>query len=182
MERREFLTGSLFGAGAFGLALTSLDWMSCGALGAVAVKGRWQVFSSDEGETLSAVAGRIVAPLDAQELAVAAKIDSLLAGADIDTQTDFKRLLWLFDTVFAALFFEGRLSRFRDLGVEEQDRVLGSWRDSHLPFRRSGFQALQRLCLAVAYATPSVYPGIGYPGPPRLVRPDGSTAGGMPQP
>jgi hypothetical protein len=46
--------------------------------------------------------------------------------------------------------------------------------------RRSGFQALQRLSLAMAYSDPRTYEGIGYPGPPVLLRPDGSQVGGTP--
>jgi hypothetical protein len=77
----------------------------------------------------------------------------------------------------ASLAFDGRLTRFTELSPEAQDLALTQWRDSRIPDRRSGFQALQRLCAAVTYSNASLYAGIGYPGPPILVRRDGSTAG-----
>ncbi len=180
MERREFIKVTAGSA----VALATV----AAGIGGIAFESRREpspgtghkVFSHSEARTLSAAASRIVAPLDAEQLQVVTKIDSLLAAADDVTQRDFRRLLWLFGTVFGSLFFEGRLLPFVSLGPEAQDAVLAGWRDSRLPFRRSGFQALQRLCLAVAYATPSLYADIGYPGPPMLVRPDGTTVGGMP--
>lgn len=181
MERREFIQ---LAAG----STVALTWASgiesCEGHARLQtlLNGERRVFSPAEAATLSAVASRIVAPLDAQKLQVVTKIDSLLAAADNLTQHDFRQLLWLFGSIFGSLFFEGRLLPFISLGPEAQDEVLASWRDSRLAFRRSGFQALQRLCLAVAYATPSLYPDIGYPGPPMLVRPDGATVGGMPAP
>jgi len=179
MDRRKFLRGGL--GGALFLAVTT-------PLGLWAFKHRrgaplprdLKVFSDPEAATLAAVADRMVAPLNARELQVVTKIDSLLAAADDLTQLDLKRLLWVLGSAFGSLFFEGRLTSFTAMGPEEQEKVLTSWRDSRLDFRRSGFQALQRLCLAVAYATPSLYPAIGYPGPPFLVRPDGATVGGLP--
>jgi hypothetical protein len=177
MERRTFLKGTLTGAAVLAVGTSARSESPAGH-----ADQKLRVFSPAEAATLSAAAARVVAPLDARELQVVAKIDSLLAGADDLAQGDLKRLLWVFDSAFASLFFDGRLARFEDLGPAEQDAALASWRDSRLPFRRSGFQALQRLCLAVTYATPSVYPAIGYPGPPFLVRPDGVTVGGMPAP
>jgi hypothetical protein len=173
MERRAFLKGTLAGGVAFGLGF--------GPEGCGPRAQRRKVFSDDEAATLDAVAAGIVTPLDARELRIVDKIDSLLAGADDVTQRDLKRLLWVFGTPLGALL-HGRLASFGELAPDAQDAVLISWRDSRLPFERSGFQAMQRLCLAVAYATPAVYPSIGYPGPPFLVRPDGTTVGGMPSP
>jgi len=181
MERREFIKLTAGSAAALATA-SGLGCETFGRARGTRLAAGLRVFSPSEAETLSAVAARIVAPLDARQLQVVSKIDSLLAGADDLTQHDLKELLSAFGSVFASLLFDGRLARFEDLGPAEQDAVLASWRDSRLPFRRSGFQALQRLCLAVAYATPSVYPAIGYPGPPFLVRPDGVTVGGMPAP
>jgi len=173
MDRREFLKSTLAGTA---VLAAGLEPEGCAPRGA-----KWKVFSDGEAATLEAVAARMVAPLDARELGIVDKIDSLLAGADAVTDRDLKRLLWLFGSAFGALL-HGRLGSFDALGAEQQDAVLIAWRDSRLPFERSGFQAMQRLCLAVAYATPSLYPSIGYPGPPFLVRPDGTTVGGLPSP
>lgn len=137
------------------------------------------VFSSAEAATLEAVAARMVAPLDARGLGVMHEIDRLLAAADDVTQHDLKQLLRLFDSSFFALLLDGRAERFTELGPSDQELALRKWRDSRLAARRSGFQALQRLCLAVAYADLSLYRDIGYPGPPALVRRDGTTVGGV---
>ena len=180
MERREFIKVTAGSAAALAAAIAMGE--ACESQAKPQPNTGRRVFSHSEAETLSAVAARIVAPLNAEQLQVVPKIDSLLAAADDLTQRDFKQLLWLFGTLFGSLFLEARLVPFVSLEPEAQDKVLAGWRDSRLAFRRSGFQALQRLCLAVAYATPSLYPQIGYPGPPMLVRPDGTTVGGMPAP
>ena len=137
-----------------------------------------KVFSAEEAAILGAIAARIVAPLDAVKLQLVSKLDALLSTADSVTQHDLKQLVGLIDNPLASLAFDGRWTRFTELGAAQQDGALEAWRDSRIPDRRSGFQALQRLCLAVAYADPSLYPGIGYPGPPILVRKDGSAVGG----
>src|SRR5580658_7347262 len=115
MERRTFLKGTLAGAIAVGF----------GSEGCGPRRGQTRrVFSDTEAATLEAIAARVVAPLDARELRIADKIDSLLAAADDVTQRDLRRLLWLFGSIFGSLFFQGRLARFVEMGPAEQDAVL----------------------------------------------------------
>src|ERR1700722_12115189 len=122
MERREFIKVTAGSAAALAAA-AGLGEACLTRVGPPAPAGL-KVFSHSEALTLSAAASRIVAPLDAEQLQVVTKIDSLLAATDDLTQRDFKRLVWLFGTVFGSLFFEGRLLPFVSLGPQAQDQVL----------------------------------------------------------
>ena len=57
----------------------------------------------------------------------------------------------------------GRLSQPR------REAVLRSWRDSRVPLRRAGFQALRKAALGYAYMLPGRWEEIGYPGPPGVL-------------
>jgi hypothetical protein len=179
MDRRVFLKRTLLGgaaltlAGAVPLALRRTRLLAL-------PQTPLRFFSPKEYSVYSAVAARIVHPLSASELRVAEKTDTLMAAADPDSQRDLRQLLALFDNALAGLLFDGRPTPFTQLSADEQDHSLRQWRDSRLAFRRSAFQAMQRLSLAMAYSDPRTFEGIGYTGPPVLVRPDGSTVGGLP--
>ncbi len=142
-----------------------------------------RLFDPAEYSVLAAVADRIVPRTAADqptaaEIGVAQKADLLLSRADPDTQRDFKQLLGLFDSALAAFLLDGRTRPFTRLSPEDQDRALVDWRDSRLALRRSGFQALERLCAALYYADPRSYSTVGYPGPPLVPRADGTVVGG----
>ncbi len=183
ISRRGFLKRTLLGsallaaAGAVPLALRK------GVERALPAGANLLFFSRSDYAVFAAVADRVVPKLDpgqptAAELGVALKADQLLSRADPDTRHDFQQLLGLFDNALAAFVLDGRTRPFTALGPEEQDEALRQWRDSRIPLRRSGFQSLQRLSLALYYCDPKSYAGVGYPGPPLLVRKDGSVVGG----
>jgi hypothetical protein len=179
MNRRVFLKRTLLGgaaltvAGAVPLALRRTRLLPLPA-------EPLRFFSPREYSVFEAVAERMVNPLSARELRVAQKADALMAAADADSQRDLRQLLALFDNALAGFLFDGQITPFTWLGPEEQDRSLQHWRESRLAVRRSGFQALERLSLALAYSDPRTYAGIGYPGPLTLVRRGGSPAGTSP--
>ena len=84
---------------------------------------------------------------------------------------EFRRLLSTMDSRFLNLFLSGRPSKYLELGNEEKERYLASWRDSRIGSKRSGFQALKRLACFLAYtlvnergSNPN-WKEIGYPGP-----------------
>jgi hypothetical protein len=52
------------------------------------------------------------------------------------------------------------------MSVADQDAHLRSWETSRLAVKRTGFQAMKRLCCAVYYSDPRTYASVGYPGPP----------------
>jgi hypothetical protein len=183
VSRRVFLKRTLVGsallavAGAVPLALRK------GADRALPTGAKLVFLSPAEYSVFAAVADRIVPKIDpgqptTAELGVALKADLLMSRADTDTRHDFKQLLGLFDNALASFVLDGRTRPFTQLGPDEQDEALRQWRDSRIPLRRSGFQSLQRLSLALYYSDPKTYAGVGYPGPPLLVRKDGSVVGG----
>jgi hypothetical protein len=177
MDRRRFLKRTLLGGAALTIAgAVPLALRRTRLLPLPEVPLRF--FSPAQYSTFAAVAARVVAPLSASQLRVAEKTDALMAAADPDSQRDLRQLLALFDNALAGFLFDGELTPFTQRSAEGQDRALRSWRDSRLPFRRSAFQALQRLSLAMAYSDPRTYADIGYPGPPVLLRPDGTQVGG----
>ncbi len=57
------------------------------------------------------------------------------------------------------------LPGFARLSQARREAVLRSWRDSRVPLRRTGFQALRKAALAFAYMLPGRWEEIGYPGP-----------------
>ncbi len=75
-------------------------------------------------------------------------------------------LLGLFENALPGLLFDGAFFPFTRLSPESQDAVLEHWRDSRLALRRTGYNALRRICLAVAYGDESAWAAMGYPPPP----------------
>ena len=114
---------------------------------------------------LSAVAARIVPQAD--PLLIARRIDKSIAALP-DLVGELNQLLLLFDNALAGLLFHAHVRPFTRLAANAQDAVLISWRDSRVTLRRSGYQALRRLCLSAAYVTPEEQKAIGYPGPRRV--------------
>jgi hypothetical protein len=132
-----------------------------------------QLLSSDQYAVLAAIAARVV-PGDsappawpsAEAVDCAGKIDSLLATAHPEVGKEFKQLLGLFENGLSGLILSGRPTPFTRLAPAEQDARLEAWRRSSLALIQSGYQALVRLVHATYYASPEVYPLVGYPGPP----------------
>ncbi|MHB1846081.1 MAG: gluconate 2-dehydrogenase subunit 3 family protein [Deltaproteobacteria bacterium] len=182
VTRRGFLKRSLLGGASLALAGSLPLALRRTALRALPSEPL-RLFNPAEYSVLAAIADRVVPVTrpgepSAQEIGVAQKADALLSRADRDTQNDFKQLLGLFDSALAAFLLDGRTRPFTALSPTEQDRALAQWRDSRLPLRRSGFQALQRLCAALYYSDPRTAQTVSYPGPPLLARADGSVVGG----
>jgi len=132
-----------------------------------------RLLSPAQHAVLAAIAARVVpgdgAPAtwpSAEAVDCAGKIDALLARCQPAVGDDFKRLLGLFENGLAGLFIHTSPTPFTKLPPLEQDRRLEAWRRSRLTLLRSGYQALVRLVHATYFASPEVYPLVGYPGPP----------------
>ncbi len=97
---------------------------------------------------------------------VAGKADAFLAPLDAASAKDLKQLLALFDSALFSLFTGGPPHPFTQLGAPEQDAQLKTWQTSRLAIRRTGYQAMKRLCCAIYFGAPETYASIGYPGPP----------------
>lgn len=116
---------------------------------------------------LVAIAERIV-PHVADARQVAARVDASLDFVSPDVPKDMEKLLLLFDNALAGLVFTGHVTPFSRLAPDAQVTVLESWRDSAITLRRSGYQALRRVCLGACYLDKEQQRAIGYPGPRRI--------------
>ena len=153
----------------------SFGWLSGAISGFVTIFGLISLFVAafimhNTFSILVAVADRI-APAgggfpSAEELQVAEKIDGLLARMDPAVGGEIKQVLLLLENALAGLVFDGRTKPFTRMMPEAQDDALRSWQNSRLDVRRTAYTALHGLCAAAYYASPEIYPLVGYPGPP----------------
>ncbi|MCH7729540.1 MAG: gluconate 2-dehydrogenase subunit 3 family protein, partial [Planctomycetes bacterium] len=87
-----------------------------------------------------------------------------------DGQLKFKRVLKMLESRLVSGIITGVWERFSELSLEERTKILGAWRDSRRDFARRAFQAVKRITLFLAYATPDAdgkhpaWTEIGYPG------------------
>lgn len=106
------------------------------------------------------------APPTPAALDVAGKADAFLAPLDQASAKDLKQLLALFDSALFSLVTGGPPRPFTQQEPAEQDAQLKAWQTSRLAIRRTGYQAMKRLCCAIYFGAPETYASIGYPGPP----------------
>lgn len=100
------------------------------------------------------------------EIDVAGKSDAFLAPLPAGDRKDLKRLLALFESALFSVLSGGPARPFTAMSAAEQDQHLRGWQTSRLAVKRTGFQAMKRLCCAVYYSDPRTYASVGYPGPP----------------
>jgi hypothetical protein len=108
---------------------------------------------------------RPAAPSPAQ-LDVAAKADAFLSPLPPSDAKDLKQLLTLFDNALFSLLTGGPATPFTQMSAAQQDAHLHAWQTSRLAIRRTGFQAMKRLCAAIYFGAPETFASVGYPGPP----------------
>lgn len=137
-----------------------------------------QVLSVAEYSVLAAIADRLIPAGNgfppAAQMRCAEKADAVLVRAHPGVLAELKQLIALFESALAGLLFDGRPTPFTQLDPEAQDRALLAWRNSRIAIRRTGYKALRNLLSATYYASPEAYAAVGYPGPPEIVRPEGS--------
>jgi len=90
---------------------------------------------------------------------------------------DLRLFLRLIDSRLVNAVLVQRPIRFSDLVQSERERYLRRWADSRVPLLRSGFQAVKRLSLFIAYSRPeagaaALLPETGYVRPDPLPLPD----------
>ena len=90
---------------------------------------------------------------------------------------DLRLFLRLIDSRAVNVALVGRPVRFSDLGQPGREAYLRRWADSRVPLLRSGFQAVKRLSLFIAYSRPeagaaALLPETGYVRPDPLPLPD----------
>ena len=119
----------------------------------------------DSAEAFLQAEHRPAAPSPSQ-IDVAGKADAFLAPLPASDAKDLKQLLALFDNALFSFLTGGPARPFTQLDAAGQDAHLKSWQTSRLAIRRTGFQAMKRLCCAIYFAAPLSWPSMGYPGPP----------------
>jgi hypothetical protein len=159
--RRGLVGGAVLAAGGVGLGL----WPS---LIERKPRTRLKVLDDKQFAVLAAVASRTVRAPGADPVMIAQSIDDLMSRAVPEVQSDFRKLLGLFENALAGMIFDGRPKPFTRLSPEAQDAALAHWRDSRIVVRRAGYQVLRKLTCAAHYVQPSCWPSVGYPGPPQL--------------
>jgi hypothetical protein len=117
---------------------------------------------------LVAFAARVVTAKGSDPIVIAQGVDKVLSSAVVETRDDLNKLLGLFENALGGLLLDGRVTPFTRLDPEAQDKVLEAWRSSRLAIRRTGFQALRKLCLATWYGTEASWAPIGYAPPAGL--------------
>ena len=90
---------------------------------------------------------------------------------------DLRLFLRLIETRAVNVVLVGRPVRFSDLAQDGREAYLRRWADSRIPLLRSGFQAVKRLSLFIAYARPEagaakLLPETGYSRPDPLALPE----------
>lgn len=126
-------------------------------------------FSQHERLLVRAIADRIVGERGSSREAgdpidVAGRADRFLATADPEVQEQIHLLLMIFNSPLVTFLFDLRFSSFLAMTAEDQDSYLQSWMTSRIAFRRTGFQALKRLCMSMYYTDESSWAEIGYSG------------------
>src|SRR5690606_1792469 len=121
--------------------------------------------------TLDALCGRIAPAAfvpdgeDARAFDLTAAVERRLAEQGPALVRRLDRVLTLFDHPATTLATSGRVRRFSALTASQQDAVLRGWESSRVPARRTIFQALRRVILAVCYTQDESLRAIGYLGP-----------------
>jgi hypothetical protein len=126
-----------------------------------------QFFSPHELFILRAVAERLIGPSPATrpgatDIGVAERADRFLGEADPEVQEQIHLLLSIFNAKLFSFLFDFRFSSFLDMRPDIQDAHIASWMTSRLGFRRTGFQALKRLCMSMFYTDERTFSEIGY--------------------
>jgi hypothetical protein len=156
--RRKFIKETIIGVIAlgFGGATRRTDPLNPGF-------SEYRYFSAHEAEIFQAIAERIIGkvPLDVD---VVRRADLFLAEEDEEIREQIHQLLTVFNAPFFTFLFDLRFSSFITMSPGDQDSYLEDWMTSSLAFRRTGFQALKRLCVSMYYTDEQSWESIGYEG------------------
>lgn len=166
MDRRTFLKRGLFGGALLALGGVGLGMWPGREL--AAPRAELKILQPRAFQVLVAVAARIVDAPGADPVQIAQAVDESLSFAVPEAKKDFNGLLMLLESALAGLVLDGRPVPFTRLSGERQDEVLLAWRDSSLAVRRSGYNALRKLCLLAHWTQESSFASLGYAPPSGL--------------
>ena len=166
--RRKFLKKSLFGVA----LLSSSKFIPSEVLFANElnqVPKNLAFFSPREYIIFEAIAERIIGlpstdQPSVKDVGVAARADQFLAGADPEVQDQLHQLFTVFNAAFFTFLFDFRFSSFLNMSAPDKDSYIRDWMTSKFGFRRTAFQALERVSLSMFYTDNRPWKEIGYEG------------------
>jgi hypothetical protein len=161
MNRREFFRVGLVGSAV--LAVTR-------QAGAAAPAG---LLAAEDRPRLAAIARIVLGPALPADKAgsVVENIDAMVRKLPASTQAEIRDLFDLLGMAPARLLLAGFWSDWHEVPAADVDAALNGWRTSRFALLRSAYAGLHELCAAAWYGDPASWPGIGYPGPPEIERP-----------
>ncbi len=165
-SRRSFLKKGLFGGLVLALGGGGLAFYPSAHLASPTAP--LLVLSPASFQVLVAVAGRMVVAKGSDPVVIAHAVDQALTRVTPEAQADMNKLLGLLENALPGLLLDLRGQPFTRLSPEARDRVLTTWSTSRFELRRTGYQALRKLCLASYYADESSFAGIDYHPPTGL--------------
>lgn len=124
-------------------------------------------FSTAEIRTLASLAETFVPGVDGSRIADLAA-QALVRAADPEQVVQLRLVLRLLEQPLANLATAGRLAGLTAMTIPERERLMLRWAYSPLALKRSGFQAVRKLLLFLAYSAPdgeggnSLLEAIGY--------------------
>jgi hypothetical protein len=165
--RRFFIKKSLLGIG----VMTLGGFLSPGTARKtepVFKHGELHFFDNEESEVVSLIVRSLISakyasPEDIRDVVI--RLDRYFEEAYPEDQSEFRRLLVVFNNPIFVLFFSGYLKSFTSMSDIQREEYLYSWMTSAWGFRRTAFQALKRLCMSMHYTRDSSWRHIGYAGP-----------------
>jgi hypothetical protein len=166
--RRKFLKRTFLGAAALSVARL-LPEASVFADIPENIRGQLSYFSEQEYLIVSATAARLTShsacdtPSE-KTIDVALRADKFLSNEQPEIQEQIHLLLTIFNSTIVAFLFHFKFSTFLKMDVEAQDSYLDGWMTSWFDFRRTGFQALKRLCMSMHYTDTRSWDEIRYHG------------------
>jgi hypothetical protein len=166
--RRRFLRETLFGTAALGAAPLLPSLAMRGEV-PQEIARRLEFFSEGEYLVVSAVAERLIGNVPGESspedrIDAALRADQFLSGEDPEIQDQIHLLLSVFNSAITAILFDFKFSRFLTMNAADQGSYLEGWMTSSIGFRRTGFQALKRLCMSIYYTDARSWEAIGYQG------------------
>jgi len=166
--RRRFLKQTLFGAAALSIARLLPEGYVYAEV-PKDIRGQLTFFSEQEYLIVSAASACLTSHTASETppektIDVALRADRFLSDEQPEIQEQVHLLLTIFNSAIVAFFFHFKFSTFLKMDVEAQNSYLDGWMTSWFNFRRTGFQALKRLCMSMHYTDSRSWDEIRYHG------------------
>jgi hypothetical protein len=165
-SRRSFLKKGLFGGALLALGGGGLALYPSAHVASPTAPLR--VLTPASFQVLVAVAGTMVIAKGADPVVIAHAIDEALTRVTPEAQADMNKLLGLLENALPGLLLDARVGPFTRLSAETRVRVLETWSTSRFAIRRTGYQALRKLCIASYYLDEPSWAPLGYAPPTGL--------------